>query len=133
MTVRLTRHAVQRLLERRPREYKKLSPSTLVDVVRNVVRDALYLATLDKVVVATRKYALICTMQGGGLVVKTVMDARGLSPRLKALIQRRGFKASPAGVEVELPRSLALRRMGSASSQRAQPKRHAPTHLSLEA
>ncbi|RLF13494.1 MAG: hypothetical protein DRJ97_07960 [Thermoprotei archaeon] len=74
-------------------------------MVRNVVRDGLYLASVDKVVIATKKYALMCTMRSGRLVVKTVMDARALGSRLKALMQRRGFKASPVSVEVELPRS----------------------------
>ena len=41
--VRLTRHAVERLLERRPRAYRKITGETIANIIENVIRSGKYL------------------------------------------------------------------------------------------
>ena len=99
--VELSRHAVERLLERRPRDYRKLDVKVLEDVVRNVVRDGLYKAYSDKVVVWTKRYVLICTVdRGPRLVVKTVIGRHALGDRLRELLSRGGRRAEGIVVQV---------------------------------
>ena len=102
--VEVTRQAAARLLERRPREYKKLDLKVVEDIVRNVVRDGLYKAFSDKVVIWTKKYALICTFdREERLVVKTVVAGLSIGDRLKKVLERRGKRIKWNRIFVEIP------------------------------
>ena len=102
--VEVTKHAVTRLLERRPRDYKKLDPKVIEDVVRNVVRDGFYKAFSDKIIVWTKKYVLICTIdRGPKLIVKTVLTYRTLEEKVKKLIEKGGRRLEGLTVYVDIP------------------------------
>ena len=102
--VEVTRHAAKRLLQRRPREYKKVNQRVIEDIVRNVVRGGLYKAFTDKVVVWTRKYVLICTVdRGPKLVVKTVLTSKALREEVRRALERGGRRLEDLTVYVDAP------------------------------
>ncbi len=71
--VRITHHAASRLIERKAKEYEKLSPEVLCNIIANTIRDGKCWIGSDGIKIATRKYTLACSIEGGVLVVKTVM------------------------------------------------------------
>jgi hypothetical protein len=69
----VTKHALSRLAERKAKDYGKFDRFVLESIVANTVRDGRYRVGSRDVVIATRKYTLICAVEGGALVVKTVL------------------------------------------------------------
>ena len=69
----VTKHALSRLAERRAKDYERLDKFVLESIVANTVRDGRYRVGSRDVMVATKKYTLICAIEGGALVVKTVL------------------------------------------------------------
>jgi len=80
----VTKHATMRLLERKPRSFKKVNVRVLADTIRNVIRDGYYKGSGDNLIVRTKSYVLICSIDVlGRIIVKTVMSKTSLSDRFK--------------------------------------------------
>lgn len=88
LKLELTKHALQRLLERRPRQYKKLNPQVIMDVLRNVVLSGKLARFQDQLWIISSRYCLICIQDPGNkLIVKTVLNPRELSWKPTQLIK----------------------------------------------
>lgn len=83
----LTTHSIKRLSERKLRRYKKEGVSVISNTIMNVLRDGKYKVLADKVLVWTRSYTLVCTLdRHRKLVVKTVLSTRGLEGKVRNLL-----------------------------------------------
>lgn len=69
----VTKHALSRLAERRAKDYERLDRNVVESIIANTIRDGRYRVRGSDVVIATRKYTLVCAAEGGVLVVKTVL------------------------------------------------------------
>lgn len=56
--VKVTRHAVKRVIERCSSKVKNLSENVILDIIRNVVRDGLYKAYTQAILIWTSSYLL---------------------------------------------------------------------------
>lgn len=74
--VGISRHAFERLLERRAREYKKLSREVLEGIIANTIRDGKCRILGESVKIVSKSYTLGCTVEDGMLIVRTVMRTR---------------------------------------------------------
>ncbi len=72
--VELTKHAVERFVWRRDRDYSKLDLQTIQGLVSNILRDGWYVVRGDKMYVYTKRYCLVCGESRGRIVVKTVLS-----------------------------------------------------------
>ncbi len=72
--VELTKHAVERFVWRRDKDYSKLDLQTIQGLVSNILRDGWYVVGGDKMYVYTKRYCLVCGESRGRIVVKTVLS-----------------------------------------------------------
>lgn len=101
--VRVTRHALERLAERQP-DLAGRDVRTLVDVIRNVVRDGRCKATASRLYIWTKSYVLVCCAERDeALVVRTVITREFVDDRLSRAL-RGGLKPSWKRVLVSYPR-----------------------------
>ncbi|MHC1636232.1 MAG: hypothetical protein ACXQTS_06420 [Candidatus Methanospirareceae archaeon] len=94
--IAITRHAVERLLERKPRKYKKISGEVVANIITNVIRSGRYLEREEEtphIRFSTRKYTVCCTKKDDTLVVTTVMNTEEMSEEYKRAL--RFSKESP--------------------------------------
>lgn len=80
----VTKHAISRFLERKPRPFKKLDMKVISDTIHNIIRDGYYKVRSDSLTVWTRNYVLICSIDSRGrIVVKTVISRVSLREEFK--------------------------------------------------
>ncbi|MHC1579802.1 MAG: hypothetical protein ACXQTZ_04015, partial [Candidatus Alkanophagales archaeon] len=99
----LTRHAVERLLERKPREYRKVSGETIANIIENVIRSGKCLERGDgdagraeglsaagepaNVRFSTKNYTVCCRRAGDKLIVTTVINTEEMSDAYKRALR----------------------------------------------
>ena len=105
----ITRHAVERLLERKPREYRKISGEVIANIVGNIVCSGKYLERTDEeesaeegvgnsvksgarsvsknIRFSTRKYTVCCRSEGDKLVVTTVINTEEMTDAYKKALK----------------------------------------------
>lgn len=104
--VLVTRHALERLAERRVGGSWRAKPEALADIIRNVVRDGYYKATTSRLMVWTRKYLLVCCIDRYmRLNVITVISRDTLREGLRERL-RGGFRIRWRSVSLRLPRGF---------------------------
>ncbi len=72
----VSQHALNRLVERRIRDYRTLTGKVLEDIIVNTIRDGRYWVGRAGLKVMTRRYTLGCTVSENALIVRTVMKTR---------------------------------------------------------
>ncbi|MHC1600746.1 MAG: hypothetical protein ACXQTI_05850 [Candidatus Nezhaarchaeales archaeon] len=99
--VKVTRHALNRVIERCSSRIKKLNESVVLDIIRNVIRDGLYKAYTQTILVWTSSYLLACTLDRElNIIVKTVMTRNNLTDEVRARLKK-GIKAKWSKIIVE--------------------------------
>ncbi|GEM_PF-1555615 len=93
LKVIVTRHAVERLIERIPKKFKKLGIQVLLSTIKNVIEGGECRVYANQVVYWTKNYVLISVFnEGGELVIKTVITRDYVRGRLLRIISRRGLR-----------------------------------------
>lgn len=81
----ITRHAVERLLERRSMWYRKISGEIVVNTIVNVIRSGRCLERKERrgngeeevsMRFSTSKYTICCTKESDTLIVTTIMNTK---------------------------------------------------------
>jgi len=80
----LTRHAVERLLERKPAWYRKISGEIVANIIVNVIRSGRCLERKERrgdeeeisMRFSTSKYTICCTKKDDTLIVTTMMNTK---------------------------------------------------------
>jgi len=89
INVKITKHALQRLMERRPKPLRKPSRRVLEDIIVHVLRDGEYRVFTDRIFVWTKKYLLVCQFDVyDRLVVKTVLNPKTIKSSLLKIMTR---------------------------------------------
>ncbi len=91
----ITRHAVERLFERRPAWYRKISGDVVANTIVNVIRTGKYLERKKRrdgdeevsMRFSTSKYTICCTKVNDTLIVTTVMDTKGMTEEYRKAIK----------------------------------------------
>jgi len=100
--VYVTRHALERLWERKARGYRKFNGRVVADIISNIIRSGYIIEWRGGLRVSTSSYTLACTLHEGILVVKTVMKTSELSEAYRSALRRaRKSKLKPIVVNVE--------------------------------
>lgn len=83
LTAVITKHAIERLRERRLDYPWRERKDQLIDIIRNILRSGKYKILVNRVIIWTRRYTLICALnESGELVILTVISRRDLSEKL---------------------------------------------------
>jgi phosphoserine phosphatase len=82
--VGISRHAIERLSERRSRDYKKLTAQVLENAIANMVKDGKYWVGRRSIKILTKKHTLICTVVENQLFIKTVVRVKADDAKLLA-------------------------------------------------
>ncbi len=91
----ITRHAVERLFERRLAWYRKISGDVVANTIVNVIRSGKCLERKkrrdgDEVVsmrFSTSKYTICCTKVNDTLIVTTIMNTKGMTEEYRKAIK----------------------------------------------
>ena len=62
ISVYLSKHALERIVERRYWGFKGAKKEVIVDIIKNVFRDGEFKVFADKIIVWTKNYVLICSI-----------------------------------------------------------------------
>ncbi len=88
LIVQVTKHALQRIVERQPKLAER-KMEEILDVFRNVVKQGKFKADTTRVLVWTKNYVLLCTFNlEGKLVVKTVVTRATLQEKMERALSR---------------------------------------------
>lgn len=88
----ITRHAVERLLERKPKSYRKVSGEVVANIIDNIVHSGRYIEGKgegDNCIntrISTRKYT-VCCKKKDTLVVTTVMNTKEMGDGYKRVLK----------------------------------------------
>ena len=92
----ITRHAVERLFERRPTWYRKISGEIVANIIVNVIRSGKCLERKKRrgddeevsMRFSTSKYTICCTkVNDDTLIVTTIMNTKGMTEEYKMAIK----------------------------------------------
>lgn len=109
VNIHLSKHAIERLIERRHWGFKGVSREAIVNIVRNVFRDGEFKAFTDKVVVWTKNYVLICSInKNSNVIVKTVITRLTLKKELEEKLKK-GIKVRWKHITVHTPKLCTIR------------------------
>ncbi len=75
INVVITRHALQRLLERAPRKFKKFNVDVILNTFENIIKNGRIVEGRD-LLIFTSKYILVCSKIEDKIIIKTVMQAK---------------------------------------------------------
>jgi len=82
LNVIITKHAIERLRERRLDYSWREDKEQLIDIIRNILRSGKYKVLVDRIIVWTKRYVLICTLNKlEELVVLTILSKHNLSEK----------------------------------------------------
>jgi len=89
INIKITNHALKRLIERRPKPLRKTSRKILEDIIIHVLRDGEYRAFTNKIFVWTKNYLLVCQFDVyDKLVIKTVLNPKEIENSLLKIMKR---------------------------------------------
>jgi len=104
ITVYLSKHALERIVERRYWGFKGAKKEVIVDIIKNVFRDGEFKVFADKIIVWTKNYVLICSVNREfNIVVKTVITRATLKKELQEKL-RKGIRVKWEQINVEIPK-----------------------------
>ena len=84
----VTKHAVERLIERRLGSSWRTDLTSLLDIIRNVVRDGYYRPFTERLLIWTRRYVLICCIDRYMRInVLTVLSKESLRDEMRRLLR----------------------------------------------
>ena len=75
LKVIITKHALQRLLERAPRKFKKINENVIINTFENIIKNGRIIEGRD-LLIFTSKYILVCAKSNDKIIIKTVMKTR---------------------------------------------------------
>ena len=88
LVVKLTKHFIERFLQRRARDYKKIDLNLLENIAYNVLRDGEYYATTNSIIVFHPTYTIISCFDGEYLVLKTIIKTSELEEKIRRLMRK---------------------------------------------
>jgi len=88
LVVKLTKHFIDRFLQRRARDYKKIDLNLLENIAYNVLRDGEYYATTNSIIVFHPTYTVISCFDGEYLVLKTIIKTSELEEKIRRLMRK---------------------------------------------
>jgi len=104
VNIHLSKHAIERFIERRRWGFKGVSKEVIVNIVRNVFRDGEFKTFTDKVIVWTKNYVLICSIdKNSNVIVKTVITRSTLKKELEERLKK-GIKVRWKQITVYTPK-----------------------------
>jgi hypothetical protein len=95
INVRITKHAVERLLERRPMWYQKISGEIVANTIVNVIRSGRCLERKERSGddeeisqrFSTKKYTVCCTKENDTLIVTTMMNTKEMTEEYRKTLK----------------------------------------------
>ena len=88
LLVKLTKHFIERFLQRKARDYKKIDLNLLENIAYNILRDGEYYATTNSIIVFHPTYTIISCFDGEYLVLKTIIKTSELEEKIRRLMRR---------------------------------------------
>jgi len=88
LVVKLTKHFIERFLQRRARDYKKRKLNLLENIAYNVLSDCGYYATTNSIIVFHPTYTVISCFDGEYLVLKTIIKTCELEEKIRKLMRK---------------------------------------------
>ncbi|MCW3133341.1 MAG: DUF4258 domain-containing protein [Methanophagales archaeon] len=91
----ITRHAVERLFERRPTWYRKISGDIVANIIVNVIRSGKCLERKKRrdgdeevsMRFSTNKYTICCTKVNDTLIVTTIMNTKQMTEEYRKALK----------------------------------------------
>ncbi|OYT52546.1 MAG: hypothetical protein B6U76_09690 [Desulfurococcales archaeon ex4484_217_2] len=104
ISVYLSKHALERIVERRYWGFKGAKKEVIVDIIKNVFRDGEFKVFADNIIVWTKNYVLICSINREfNIVVKTVITRATLKKELQEKLKK-GIRVKWKQINVEIPK-----------------------------
>ena len=106
----VTKHAVNRLIERMPRKFKKINRQVLMNTIRNIVETGQCKIYTTKIIFWTKNYILISAFNSNNeLIIKTVITRDYVKEGLAKAISRGGLRIKWNKVIVYSPNNIVRR------------------------
>jgi len=91
----ITKHALLRLIERKPRKYKKFNAKIVENIIQNVIENGKIVPRSENEIrISTSNYTLGCSISGNRIIVKTVMKTSEMTESFRKLVKKRGVKSN---------------------------------------